>query len=67
MKRPRKNQIIIRRQLSQTGLELALIDKTASFVDDDEREYRPVSCWNTPFHCIISRGTYMIAVYYVYD
>lgn len=48
MKRPRKNQVIIRRQLAQPRLELSLIDKTTGLVDDDEGEYRPVYIgWNS--------------------
>lgn len=41
MKRPGQHEIIIRRQLGQSGTELALVDQTAGLVDDDEIVDRP--------------------------
>lgn len=36
MKRSRQDEIVICRELLQSGLELALVDEAAGFVDDDE-------------------------------
>ena len=36
VKRPRQDEIVICREFLKPGLELALVDEAAGFVDDDE-------------------------------
>lgn len=43
---PCQNEVVVRGQLAQSGLELALVDETAGFVDDDEGEDGPGVGWS---------------------
>lgn len=36
-----EDEVVVGRELAQAGLELALVNQTASLVDDDEGEYGP--------------------------
>lgn len=36
-----QNKVVVRGQLAQAGLEFALVDQTAGFVDDDEGVHGP--------------------------
>lgn len=37
-----QDEVVVCGQLAQAGLELALVDQTTSFVDDDERKNGPI-------------------------
>lgn len=39
-----QHEVIVCRELAQTGLEVALVDKTSGLVDDDEGVDGPVVC-----------------------
>lgn len=42
MKCPRKNKVIVRRELVQAGVKFPLVDEPTSFVDNYERVDRPI-------------------------
>lgn len=57
MKRPREHEVIVGRQLAQTGGELALVDQPTGLIDDCEGEDGPeggvlafidLDCWVSP-------------------